>query len=76
MESPFVASPAAASGDALLGMLMPFWQVVIGCCVLLALVAGTARLLRRGRSRMTNAMLVTGALIVGVAMVGVFAAGR
>jgi hypothetical protein len=63
-----------ASGDALLGMLMPFWQIIIGCCVLLALFAGTARLLRRGRSRMGNAMLVTAALIVGITVLGVVAA--
>ena len=68
------SASVVASGDALLGMLMPFWQIVIGCCVLLALVAGTARLLRRGRSRMGNAMLVTGALIVGITVLGVVAA--
>jgi hypothetical protein len=59
-----------ADGDALLGMLLPFWQIVIGLFVLLVLVAGTVRLARRGRSRMGNAMLVVAALIVGLTLVG------
>jgi hypothetical protein len=70
------ASGARAAGDALLGMLLPFWQIVIGCFVLLVVVAGTARLLRRGRSRMGNAMLVTAALIVGLTVVGLVTSGR
>ena len=67
---------AAQASDALLGMLLPFWQLVIGGVVLLAVVAGTARLLRRGRSRMGNAMLVTVALIVGLTVVGLVTSGR
>jgi len=66
----------AMSGDALLGMLLPMWQLVIGCCVVLALAVATARLVRRGRSRMTNALLITGAAIVGLSVLGVLAASR
>jgi hypothetical protein len=62
--------------DALLGMLLPFWQLVIGCLVLLVLVVGTARLVRRGRSPMTTAMLVTAAIIVGVSVLGALASTR
>jgi hypothetical protein len=54
------------AGDALLGMLAPLWQVLIGCCVLLASVAAGMRLVRRGRSRMGTALLVTGAAIVAL----------
>jgi len=64
------------AGDALLGLLFPFWQLVIGCFVLVVLVAGTARLMRRGRTRMGNAMLVIGAFIVGVTLLGVLAGSR
>jgi hypothetical protein len=64
------------AGDALLEMLLPMWQLVIGCCVLLALLVATVRLVRRGRSRMTNALLVTGAAIIGLSVLGVLAASR
>ncbi|MGC9671045.1 hypothetical protein ACNTMW_31430 [Planosporangium sp. 12N6] len=62
---------ATTGGDALLATLAPIWQVVIGGCVLVTLVAASARLARRGRSRMTTALLVVGAAIVGLAIIGV-----
>ena len=52
--------------DALLGMLFPFWQLVIGLCVLLAVGAAAYRLASRGPSRMTTALLVTGTAVVGI----------
>jgi hypothetical protein len=52
--------------DALLGMLLPFWQLVIGLCVLLAVGAACYRLAARGPSRMTTALLVTGTAVVGI----------
>ncbi|MEV0156658.1 hypothetical protein AB0H57_23430 [Micromonospora sp. NPDC050686] len=67
------ASPAPAAtlaADALLGLLLPLWQVVIGGFVLVVLVVSVARLARRGRSRMTTALLVTAAAIAGFALVG------
>jgi hypothetical protein len=57
--------------DGLLATLAPVWHVVIGGCVLVVLVAASARLARRGRSRMTTALLVTGAAAVGLAVIGV-----
>ncbi len=57
--------------DGLLATLAPAWQVVIGGCVLVVLVAASARLARRGRSRMTTALLVTGAAAIGLAVIGV-----
>lgn len=57
--------------DALLGLLLPIWQLVIGALVLVAVLASVRRLARRGRSRMTTALLVTAAAIAGFAVVGV-----
>ncbi|WBB79628.1 hypothetical protein O7606_26380 [Micromonospora sp. WMMD882] len=65
-------SPATVlAEDALLGLLLPFWQVVIGLFVLFALVASVRMLARRGPSRMTTALLVTAAAIAGLAVIGV-----
>ncbi len=47
------------TSDALLALLHPGWQLVIGVCVAAAVVVAGWRLLRRGPSRMTNAMWVT-----------------
>ena len=57
--------------DAVLGLLLPFWQLVIGGFVLFVLVAAVRQLARRGPSRMTTALLVTAGAIVGLALVGV-----
>ncbi|MDG4805743.1 hypothetical protein O7634_03105 [Micromonospora sp. WMMD1120] len=61
--------------EALLGLLLPFWQVVIGAIVLVVLVLSVGRLARRGRSRMTTALLVTAAAIAGFAVIGVLLEG-
>jgi hypothetical protein len=52
--------------DALLEMLFPLWQLVIGVVVALVLIVATYRLARRGPSRMGTVLLVTGAAIVGL----------
>ncbi|MEU4775676.1 hypothetical protein [Micromonospora sp. NPDC023633] len=61
--------------DALLGLLLPFWQLVIGAFVVFVVLVSVARLARRGRSRMTTALLVTAAAIAGFAVVGVLLQG-
>ncbi|MET7376531.1 hypothetical protein [Micromonospora arida] len=61
--------------EALLGLIGPFWQVVIGTVVLVVLVLSVGRLARRGRSRMTTALLVTAAAIAGFAVIGVLLEG-
>ncbi|MEH1170019.1 hypothetical protein V6V47_32030 [Micromonospora sp. CPCC 205539] len=61
--------------EALLGLLLPFWQVVIGAFVLVVLVLSVGRLARRGRSRMTTALLVTAAVIAGFTAIGVLLEG-
>jgi hypothetical protein len=62
--------PTAAS-DALLDLLMPMWQGLIGALVGIALIVAVLRLARRGRSRMSTALLVTGSAIVGLALFGI-----
>ncbi|HEX5542865.1 MAG TPA: hypothetical protein VFX60_15110 [Micromonospora sp.] len=59
-------TPTILAADALLGMLLPFWQLVIGVFVLFALGASVQRLARRGPSRMTTALLVTAGAIAGI----------
>jgi hypothetical protein len=53
-------------------MLLPVWQLVIGMLVLVAVVVSARRLLRRGPSRMTTGLIVTGAAIVGLTALGLF----
>ncbi|GAB3185552.1 hypothetical protein GCM10027259_46940 [Micromonospora palomenae] len=73
---PVSRSPAVTLADeALLGLLAPFWQLVIAAVVLAVVVLSAARLARRGRSRMTTALLVTVAAIVGLTVIGVLVQG-
>ncbi|GAA4573271.1 hypothetical protein GCM10023176_37910 [Micromonospora coerulea] len=63
------AAPLAE--EALLGLLLPFWQLVIGAFVLFVVVVSIGRLARRGASRMTTALLVSAAAIAGFTVLGV-----
>jgi hypothetical protein len=56
--------------DALFGLLMPLWQVLIGLMVLVTVVVSVRRLFLRGPSRMGGAMLLAGGALVCVAVVG------
>ena len=62
-------SPTLAT-DALLDLLMPLWQLVIGLLVLVTVVVSVLRLIRRGPSRMGGAMLLAGGAVIGLAVVG------
>jgi hypothetical protein len=62
------SAPVIAS-DALLDLLVPLWQLVIGLLVLVTVVVSTHRLLLRGPSRMGGAMLMIGGVVVGVAVI-------
>jgi hypothetical protein len=62
------ASPTLAA-DALLDLLVPLWQVVIGALVLVTLVVSVHRLFLRGPSRMGGAMLLAGGAVIGLAVV-------
>jgi Na+/H+-dicarboxylate symporter len=61
-------SPVLAS-DALLDLLVPLWQLIIGLLVLVTLVVSIRRLFMRGPTRMGGAMLVFGGAVVCVALV-------
>lgn len=69
-------SPVPLSEDAVLGLLLPFWQLIIGTSVLVVLVASIRRLAQRGRTRMSTALLVTGGAIVGLTVIGVLLQGH
>ncbi|MEU4245709.1 hypothetical protein [Actinoplanes sp. NPDC026619] len=62
-------SPTLAA-DALLDLVFPLWQFVIGALVLVTLVVSVSRLVRRGPSRMGGAMLLAGSAVIGVALIG------
>ncbi len=64
-----MGSETALASDALFGLLMPLWQVLIGVLVLVALLVSVHRLFMRGPSRMGGAMLIAGGAVVCVAVV-------
>lgn len=64
VDERWAASVGAGNSDALLGLLLPAWRLTIGLFVMFALLVAGIRLLRRGRSRMTNAVLYLAVAIV------------
>jgi hypothetical protein len=70
------SAPKVLVEDALSGLLLPFWQLIIGGLVLVAILGSVQRLARRGHSRMTTALLVTGGAILGVAVLGMLFQGQ
>jgi hypothetical protein len=65
-----VTDSALGTQDALLDLLLPVWQVAIGLCVLAAVVVAGFRLARRGPSRVTTGLLVTGGAVVALCALG------
>lgn len=65
--------PDTIAADALLGLLLPFWQLVLGAVIIVFVVGASVRLARRGRSRMNTAIIITGAALVGLVVIGVLA---
>ncbi len=63
-------APAGAQ-DALSNLLLPIWQVAIGLCVIAAVVVVAVRLARRGPSRVSAALLLTGGAVVTICTVGI-----
>jgi hypothetical protein len=61
--------PDTLAADALLDMLLPVTQLVIGALVLVAVVVSVHRLLRRGPTRMGGALLLSGGAVIGLAVV-------
>ena len=64
-----MGSQTALAADAMFGLLMPIWQMLIGVLVLVALLVSVHRLFMRGPSRMGGAMLLVGGAVVCVAVV-------
>jgi hypothetical protein len=60
-----------ARADDLMDLLAPLWQLIIGAVVLVAVIVMTLRLAGRGQSRMRNALMVIGVVILGVALIGI-----
>jgi hypothetical protein len=56
-------------------MLLPFWRLAIGGCVLAAVLVAGWRLGQRGPSRMSRALVVTGAAIIALTVLGVLLQG-
>ena len=59
------------AADALLGLLSPLWQLVLGGTIIVFVIAASVRLARRGRSRMNTAIIVTGAAVLSLVVIGV-----
>jgi hypothetical protein len=59
-----MANPPALAADAVLGLLVPLWQWVIGLLVLVTVVVSARKLLMRGPSRMGGALLLAGGAVL------------
>ncbi|MEJ3750997.1 hypothetical protein WEI85_48235 [Actinomycetes bacterium KLBMP 9797] len=68
MESVVRANDPVLAEEALLGMLFPFWQLVLALFVVVTVVISIRRLARRGRSRMTTPMLVSAGAAISLAI--------
>jgi len=55
-----------ATAEGLLSLMSPAWQAAIAVCLLVVLLLGLFKLARRGPTRMTHAMFVTGMVIVAL----------
>jgi hypothetical protein len=63
-----MGNPPTLAADALLELLVPLWQLVIGVLVLVTVVVTAHKLFMRGPSRMGGAMLLVGGAVVCVAV--------
>ncbi|MEV4518102.1 hypothetical protein AB0K00_55235 [Dactylosporangium sp. NPDC049525] len=57
--------------DALLDLLFPLGQLIVGVVVALVSVIAAYRLAQRGPSRMRTVLLITGAAVVGITVFGI-----
>jgi hypothetical protein len=65
-----MSASRTVAADALLDLVLPAGQLVIGTLVLVTLVVSVRKLLLRGPSRMGGALLLTGGAVIGFAVVG------
>ncbi|GAA1604465.1 hypothetical protein [Actinoplanes couchii] len=61
-----MATPPALATDAVLSLIAPLWQWVIGLLVLVTVVLSIRKLLMRGPSRMGGALLMVGGAVVAL----------
>jgi hypothetical protein len=66
----FNAPMRYVADDGQAGLLVPFWQIVIGLCLVVVTIVAAHRLLMRGPSRMSRAIVVAGGAVVGVVLLG------
>lgn len=69
-----IDAPALAQ-NALLDLLLPFWQAVIALCVVVAVIVATVRLARRGPSRLTAGLVLVGAVLLGICVLSLLLDG-
>lgn len=67
-----MATPPTLAADAVLGLLVPLWQWVIGLLVLVTVVLSARKLLMRGPSRMGGALLLVGGAVVALTALSYF----
>lgn len=67
-----MATPPTLAADAVLGLLVPLWQWVIGLLVLVTVVLSARKLLMRGPSRMGGALLLVGGAVVALTAITYF----
>ena len=65
-----MGSSRTLAADALLDLLLPMWQLLIGALVLVTVVVSVHKLFLRGPSRMGGAMLLSGGAVIGLAVIG------
>jgi hypothetical protein len=65
-----MGEPRTLAAEALLSLLEPLWQLVIGALVLVTVMVSLYRLFLRGPSRMGGVMLLAGGAAIGLAVVG------
>ena len=67
-----MASVPPSAQDLLLGLLLPVWQAAIGICLVAAVIVVGIRLARRGPSRVTTALVLSGIAALAICAVGYF----
>ena len=66
----FNAGMRDLADDGLTSLLFPFWQLVIAVCLVVVTIVSAHKLLMRGPSRMSRALVLAGGAIVGVVVLG------
>jgi hypothetical protein len=65
-----MASSSILASDALLGLLWPLWQLLIGMLLVVVVLVAVLRVAMRGPSRMGAAMLLIAGAVFFLAVLG------